>query len=221
MPSPWHYLSRAPMKFRKVFLPSRAERLHIGSGPQSLSGWVNIDIVRYPGVDCILDIRKGLPFKDVRFIFAEHFVEHLDLNDAMYLFLECRRVLRDDGVLRLSTPNLDWVWATHYATAANSEDAVRDCFQLNGAFRGWGHRFLYNEATLRSLLLEAGFATVVCQRYGESTYPELRGIERHERSEDFNGLSDILIVEASGRGGAAPSYLKEPQRDFFHKLGAS
>ncbi|HEV7571655.1 MAG TPA: hypothetical protein VGQ21_09170 [Thermoanaerobaculia bacterium] len=217
MPSPWHYLSRAPMKFRKVFLPSRAERLHIGSGPQSLSGWVNIDIVRYPGVDRILDVRKGLPFKDVRFTFAEHFIEHLDLNDAMYLFLECRRVLRDDGVLRLSTPNLDWVWATHYG----SEEAVKDCFQLNGAFRGWGHRFLYNEATLRSLLLDAGFANVVRCEYGESTHPELRGIERHERSEDFNGLADILIVEASGRDGTAPECLKEPQRDFFHKLGAA
>ncbi|MBV8543564.1 MAG: hypothetical protein JO093_02315 [Acidobacteria bacterium] len=217
MPSPWHYLSRAPMKFRKVFLPSSAERLHLGSGPQSLSGWVNIDIVRYPGVDRVLDVRRGLPFKDVRFIFAEHFIEHLDLNDAMYLFLECRRVLRDDGVLRLSTPNLDWVWATHYG----GEDAVSDCFKLNGAFRGWGHRFLYNESTLRSLLLQAGFATVVRRDYGESMYPELRGIERHERSEDFKGLADILIVEASGRGSAAPADLEEPQRDFFHKLGAA
>src|SRR5947209_3056781 len=221
MASPWHYLSRAPMKFRKVFFPARAERLHIGSGPQSLSGWVNIDIVRYPGVDRILDVRRGLPFKDVRFIFAEHFIEHLDLNAAMYLFLECRRVLRDDGVLRLSTPNLDWVWASHYGAAANKEEAVRDCFKLNGAFHGWGHRFLYNEATLRALLLDAGFANVTCRGYAESPYPELRGIERHERSEDFNGLADILIVEASGRGGAAPAYLDPPRSDFFHKLGAA
>jgi predicted SAM-dependent methyltransferase len=220
MPSPWHYLSRAPMKFRKVFLPGRAERLHIGSGPQSLSGWVNIDIVRYPGVDRILDVRRGLPFKDVRFIFAEHFVEHLDLNDAMYLFLECRRVLRDDGVLRLSTPNLDWVWASHYGAAASSEEEVRDCFKLNGAFHGWGHRFLYNEATLRSLLLDAGFATVACSGYGESSHAELRGLERHERSEDFKGVADILIVEASGRGGVAPAHLKRARSDFFQKLGA-
>jgi predicted SAM-dependent methyltransferase len=201
MPSAWHYLSRAPMKLRKVFFPARAERLHIGSGPQSLAGWVNIDIVRYPGVDRVLDVRRGLPFKDVRFVFAEHFIEHLDLNAAMYLFLECRRVLREDGVLRLSTPNLDWVWASHYRLPASQQETVADCFKLNTAFHAWGHQFLYNEATLTSLLNEAGFANVVRCSYGQSTHPELRDIERHERSDDFEGLADILIVEASGRGG--------------------
>jgi predicted SAM-dependent methyltransferase len=120
---------------------------------------VNIDIVRYPGVDRILDVRRGLPFKDVRFIFAEHFVEHLDLNDAMYLFLECRRVLRDDGVLRLSTPNLDWVWGI----------ALRRCRQQ----RGSGPRLFQTEWRV-SRLLDAGFASVAISGYGESSYAELR-----------------------------------------------
>jgi predicted SAM-dependent methyltransferase len=220
MPSPWHYLSRAPMKMRKVFFATRANRLHIGSGPQILPGWVNIDVVRYPGVDQLLDVRRGLPFKDVQFIFAEHFIEHIDLNAAMYLFLECRRVLGDDGVLRLSTPNLDWVWASHYAVPADKDAAVADCFRLNGAFRGWGHQFLYNQATLTSLLLDAGFADVAVCSYGHSTHEELRGLERHERSEDFEGLEDILIVEASGRGGSTPSTLVRPRAEFLHNLGA-
>lgn len=161
MPSPLYYLARAPMKIRKVFFPAAAGRLHIGSGPQSLAGWVNIDIVRYPGVDRVLDVTRGLPFKDVRFIFAEHFIEHLDLNAAMYLLLECRRVLGDGGVLRLSTRNLDWVWASHYGLGAPKQDAVGSCFKLNGAFHAWGHQFLYNEATLTAPLFEAGFANVV------------------------------------------------------------
>jgi|SRR5882724_8266593 len=220
MPSPWHYLTRAPMKLRKVYFPTPAERLHIGSGPENLAGWVNIDIVRYPGVNCVLDVRRGLPFKDVRFIFAEHFIEHLDLNAAMYLFLEARRVLRDDGVLRLSTPNLDWVWASHYNLGASKPESVGDCFKLNGAFHAWGHQFLYNEATLTSLLLEAGFANVVTCEYGHSAHPDLRGLERHERSDDFEGLADILIVEASGRGGSAPAHLESPRAEFLHNLGA-
>ncbi len=208
------------MKARKVFFPTRADRLHIGSGPQSLGGWVNIDIVRYPGVDCKLDVRRGLPFKDVQFIFAEHFIEHLDLNEAMYLFLECRRVLSETGVLRLSTPNLDWVWASHYDLSASKQEAVGTCFKLNTAFHAWGHQFLYNEATLTSLLREAGFANVVTCEYGESTHPELTGLERHERSEDFEGLADILIVEAYGRGGVAPGHLEVPRSEFLHNLGA-
>jgi predicted SAM-dependent methyltransferase len=220
MPSLWHYLSRAPMKARKLYFPKRAERLHIGSGPQALPSWVNVDNVRYPGVDVLLDVTRGLPFRDVRFIFAEHFIEHLTLHEAMYFIRECRRVLREDGVLRLTTPDLDWVWASHYAVGAAAEDAVRSCFHLNRAFRAWGHQFLYNEATLSSLLRDAGFTTVVRREYGRSEHPELQNLERHERSEDYEGLADILIVEASGTGGTAPAYLERPRRDFFTDLGA-
>ena len=119
-------------------------KLHLGSGPLAIPGWVNIDNQRYPGVDKVLDLRKGLPYKDVSFVFAEHFIEHLAYDDALKLMRESRRVLRDDGVLRLSTPNLDWVWVTHYKIDAPADQQVAACFYLNRAFRGWGHQFLYN-----------------------------------------------------------------------------
>lgn len=189
-------------------------KLHIGSGPQILDGWINIDNQPYPGVDRVLDVSAGLPFEDVQFIFAEHFIEHLPFDAATALMRESRRVLRDDGVLRLSTPNLDWVWASHYKKVMTREEAVLACFAINRAFRGWGHQFLYNETTLRALLLDAGFGTVTRCEYGESTHEELRGIERHEWQPDFDGFSHILIVEATGRGGKAPEYLDGPREMF-------
>ena len=194
-------------------------KLHLGCGPLALTGWINIDNHPYPGVDQVLDVTQGLPFENAQFIFAEHFLEHLGLDDATQLMRECRRVLRDDGVLRLSTPNLDWVWASHYKRTMTREEAVLACFAINRAFRGWGHQFLYNETTLTSLLLDAGFATIQRREYGESEHAELRGLEQHERQPDFEGLSHILIVEASGRGGAAPEYLDEP-REMYRRDAA-
>lgn len=204
------------MTVRKAMHSTRADKLHIGSGPEILRGWVNIDNRRYKGVDKVLDVTRGLPFKDVRFIFAEHFIEHLDVRDAFFMLQECRRILRDDGVLRLSTPNLDWVWATHYKQVMTTEEQVLACFALNRAFRGWGHQFLYNEETLSSLLRDAGFSTIVRRAYGESAHPELQNLERHEKAADLGELSHILIVEASGRGGVAPAHLHEP-RAFFER----
>ena len=67
-------------------------------------------------------------------------------------------MLHDDGILRLSTPNLDWVWVTHYNLSLNEPDQVRACFAINRAFRGWGHQFLYNQRTLSASLLDAGFS---------------------------------------------------------------
>ena len=136
----------------------------------------------------------------------------------MNLLRECRRVLGDDGVLRLSTPSLDWVWQTHYSLTLTEPDELRACFAINRAFRGWGHQFLYNERTMRATLLEAGFADIVRVEYGESTHDELRGLERHEKSADWGTLSSILIVEAHGRGGAPPDYLAEPRAEYIRDI---
>src|SRR5688500_68383 len=111
---------------------SAGAKLHLGCGPVALPGWLNIDNLPYPGVDRVLDVTAGLPFEDVQFVFAEHFIEHLELDAAMALMRECRRVLRDDGVLRLSTPNLDWVWASHYKKVMTQEEAVLACFAKIG-----------------------------------------------------------------------------------------
>ena len=193
-------------------------RLHLGSGKQHLTGWINIDNQPLEGVDEVLDVTKGLPFHNVAFIFAEHFIEHLAYPDAVALLRECRRVLRDDGVLRLSTPNLDWVWASHYRLDLGDADQVRGCFAINGAFRAWGHQFLYNERTLTATLHDAGFASVVRREYGASTHAELRGLERHEKSVDLEALSHILIVEAWGCNGSAPDYLAVPRADFLRDM---
>ena len=180
-------------------------KLHIGAGTSPLAGWTNVDILPYPGVDAVLDVTRGLPFENVELIFAEHFLEHLTLADALRFLGECRRVLNDDGVLRVSTPNLDWVWLTHYKQPSEMtpDEQLLGCLEINRAFHGWGHRFLYNRRMLRSALARSGFRDFVECEYGRSTYAALNGLERHELSEGIAGAPSVLIVEASGRAPVA------------------
>jgi predicted SAM-dependent methyltransferase len=184
--------------------PGESLRLHIGCGQEAIAGWINIDNHALSGVDRVLDVRKGLPFRNVSAIYAEHFLEHLGLDDGLGFLKECRRVLASSGVLRLSTPNLDWVYATHYRASQVAEEALHDCFQLNRAFHGWGHQFLYNRATLEAALNAAGFATVRFHLYGQSDVPELRGIERHETWQDTPEMPHVLIAESSGEAASRP-----------------
>jgi SAM-dependent methyltransferase len=177
------------------------KKLHIGCGDVALPGWVNIDLAPYPAVDLVHDVTKPLPFENCSFIFAEHFIEHLSLQDGLRFLQHCRRALADNGVLRLTTPNLDWVWKTHYHPDqwSSAEDATNDCLQLNRAFYGWGHRFLFNWQTLDLLLRQAGFATTVQCSRGISDHVELQNLERHEEYPDTPDLPHVLVVEASGR----------------------
>jgi|SRR5437870_1754666 len=181
-------------------------RLHVGCGQEAIPGWINIDNHALPGVDRVLDVRRGLPFRDVERIYAEHFLEHLEIEQGLGFLKACRRALAPAGILRLSTPNLDWVWATHYrlGPAESPAERLHDCFQVNRAFHGWGHQFLYNRAALEAALKAAGFAEVIFQRYGESDLPEFKGIERHKTWEDTEDLPHVLIAEASGEAREEP-----------------
>lgn len=183
-------------------------RLHIGSGPLALAGWTNVDVAAYPGVDVVLDARERWPFEDVELIFAEHFLEHLTLSEGLAFLRECRRVLAPDGVLRLSTPNLDWVWLTHYKPPSQltPDEQLIGCLEINRAFHGWGHRFLYNVRTLELALRAAGFAEVERKAYGESEVEALRNLERHERHADLPEAPSVVVVEARGNANGATRF---------------
>lgn len=193
------------MRFRREAAPApvtiqRAERLHVGCGRSPIAGWLNVDALPLPGVDRVLDVGEGLPFEDVSFLYAEHFLEHLSLQEGLAFLRGCRRVLSPQGVIRLSTPNLDWVMKTHYRLGqwSSEEEALVDCLKTNRAFRGWGHQFLYNRQTLTLSLRTAGFEHVSFHSYGQSDRPELSGLEQHEEYDDVPDFPHVIIAQATG-----------------------
>ena len=182
-------------------------KLHIGSGRARLEGWVNMDVQALPGVDVVADVTQGLEFENAEAIFAEHFLEHLAIDDALSFLLEAHRVLGPDGWIRLSTPNLDWVWSTHYRLDLDGEGKRAAALQLNRAFHGWRHRFLWNREMLGEALAACGFDPVRWCRYGESELPAFQGIERHETYTDAPELPHVIIAEAR-KGDGQPERLE-------------
>jgi SAM-dependent methyltransferase len=197
-------------------------KLHIGPGRVALPGWINLDIQPLPEVDVVSDVTQGLPFDEANFIFAEHFIEHLPLDAALRFLRECRRVLVEAGVLRLSTPNLDWVLRSHYDPSRweSTAEPIRDCLWLNKAFRGWGHCFLYNLDTLAQLLSAAGFAFITTQEYGHSQFSALSGLESHQTDPDLPATPHVLVVEASGIVGEISPALSTVGSDFLTAVDA-
>src|SRR5665213_2067855 len=87
----------------------RPIRLNIGCGPAPLPGWVNCDTHWRTGV--YLDITRPWPVAagSVDVIYADNVIEHVTLNGGGVVFREAHRALKNGGVFRLATPDVERV----------------------------------------------------------------------------------------------------------------
>lgn len=81
-------------------------KVNLGCQQQSMDGYINVDIVDYPGVDRVADIDDYLPFEanSLTEIYASHVFEHL--TNPIRFLVECWRVLEPLGRLSLVLPDL-------------------------------------------------------------------------------------------------------------------
>jgi predicted SAM-dependent methyltransferase len=169
-------------------------KLHLGCGSIYLPGWVNVDLDS-PQADMNLDLCERLPFEDesVESIYSEHFIEHIGRDDARRLLLECRRVLRPGGVIRISTPDLKFLALTYLAKNITEWGDMwspsSPCLLMNEGMRSWGHQFLYDADEMELLFFEVGFGHRRFQGWQQSDYPVFSGLETRPFHQD-------LIIEA-------------------------
>jgi predicted SAM-dependent methyltransferase len=175
--------------------PPEAKQLHLGCGGNLLPGWANVDLDAAAGaIRHDLTGPFPLPPETVKFIYSEHFIEHITRGQALALLRECHRVLAPGGVIRLSTPNLKKLLDEYLAGRTTEWSDVdwhpeTTCQMLNEGMRLWGHQFVYDLDELTLLLKEAGFRHVNQAAWRESRHPELKGLE----CRPFHGE---IIVEA-------------------------
>lgn len=172
---------------RRRYRGARGLLVNLGAGPHGRPGWVNVDISRERGVNCVYDLRRDLPFEDgaVAGLFCEHVLEHLHRSEEAPRFLrECFRVLEPGGVFRVIVPDggrylraySQEGWAALDAlrgTDAEHRDPwsdgryrtkmelVNEIFRQNGE-----HQYAYDAETLIADLREAGFDRVIEQSFG-------------------------------------------------------
>ena len=147
-------------------------RLHLGSAQVYKQGWINID-QHGPAADFVWDLRRPLPLPSgsVDAIFHEHLLEHLPVTEGLALTRECHRLLRPGGILRIGVPDFGRL-ASGYAHGDDLVDHLHPgvptpLLALAELAYGYGHRSLWDEATLVGLLGELGFTAHACS-FGES-----------------------------------------------------
>lgn len=169
--------------------------LHLGCGRNYFNDWINIDNNSYNDIqklDLHWDVRKKLPFKDnsVDFIYNEHFFEHLSIEESLSVLNDFKRILKPNGVIRISMPDLDEIVQIylnpHYKpedfSAVMGTELLTKAEFLNVYFRWWGHQWLYNWEELERRLKTAGFLKIKQCKIGISEHKELNNIEQRTDS---------------------------------------
>jgi hypothetical protein len=203
--------------------PGGIRNLQIGCGPKHLrSDWWNTDLRPFEGIDEAMDATQPWRWTDLlEHVYAEHFLEHLDLEGAVRFLSYAGRALKIGGHIRLSTPGLEWVLTTHFRLGAASHDLVLDTLRTNRAFHGWGHRFLYSRGMLEWLLAGLGYEDIRFHAYGESERPAFSNIELHGGWSVANDYPSVWIVEASrGSSAIGPSAVMMAlmEREFLQQV---
>ena len=188
-------------------------KLHLGCGRNILDEWINTDsnTAKFEGCDH-LDVTEKFPYDDnsVDYIFSEHMIEHISYQDGKFMLEESFRVLKSGGKIRISTPDLKFLIKLYnedktelqkryieYSFKEYKLDGNSDTFVINNFHRDWGHIFIYDEKTLKSLFESIGFFDLKCYGLMESDDEELRGVEHIIRQPDGFIQLESFTVEGT------------------------
>jgi predicted SAM-dependent methyltransferase len=196
-------------KINEYLLSNIVHKLHLGAGPNVLDGWLNSDIAPHHDKIVPIDVTAPLPFEDATFDFAfgEHMIEHLTLEQGFRLLIELHRIMRPGAAIRLATPDLMKImslftsdptaiqkqyveWTTR--TFIGDLQGYNPTLVLNNMFYNWGHRFLYNQSMLASVMRRAGFTDLKLHAAGESSRREFVGLDKHGEA---NGAPEMAVFE--------------------------
>lgn len=90
-------------------MKDKIKKLNIACGVKYHKDWINIDFHAESNDVRKVNILKGLPFEDssIDVVYTSHFLEHLTQEQANFVLQESKRVLKNNGIIRIVVPDLE------------------------------------------------------------------------------------------------------------------
>ena len=163
-------------------------KVHVGCGKNYSDGWVNTDIGSHKK-DLHWDLLEKSPFEDEScdFIFCEHVIEHFRFDEGIKILQEFKRILKKNGVARITTIDLDSVLSTEmtpefiqeFGTKYSAKFKYRSQI-FNRIYYGYGHKCIFDASLLRLSAYRASFKfrDMVVLSGNQTQYPDVFNIDR-------------------------------------------
>ncbi|MDY6904699.1 MAG: methyltransferase [Thermodesulfobacteriota bacterium] len=175
-------------------LLKQTDRLHLGCGTVRLHGFINIDAVFTPAVDFRCKLHKlydYFPPGSVSEIYICHTMEHLPARLLPLYLKQFYSILKKDGVLRISVPDIE-----KCMVAAGKQQWTDEQIELLQGVIGGGqdHKYNYHKSFfwpeyLARKLERAGFVDI-------AEYP----LQPHFAGPDVNDSSNCAGFHPYGMG---------------------
>ncbi len=188
-----NYDNASSLRLEKTpFIPDLLMRLRlIGSSRAQFIRFARENKIRYG------DVTKGLPIKDnsVSVLYSCHMLEHLDRSEVAIFLREAIRVLCPCGVIRIAVPDIkklvnqymesgdadEFIGATLLASPQQKSFAKRLRMFLSGHRDYRQHQWMYDGASLASLLKRQGFVNIEVLPAGQTRIESPDLLDLYER----------------------------------------
>jgi len=198
---------------KRYFNGRKVNKLQIGCQGQVVEDWLNVDLIPQSREVALMDATKPFPFENnvFQYIFSEHMIEHITFKEAEFMLKECYRIMKPGGVIRISTPNIQFLmdlynnpktevqdgYIKQSATFIEGKMPLTATSVINNFFKDWGHQYIHDFESLELLLTNAGFVNVQQMEVGNSSNKALLNMEKHGNviGQEFN-LLESIVVEA-------------------------
>ena len=195
------------MNFKNKFL-------YVGCGNHRMLGFTHVEInigkqykkggdVGPPEI--LADITRHIPLSDnsVELIFSRATLEHLTYQELINHFLECHRLIKKGGYIRMSVPDLD-IMINNYLDKKENVEEVKYKSEISGSTPVENHTdlfisrvlyhdhyYLHNFDTLSRALSKTGFTNIKKVNAGETQIKEVA--EELYKAEKGRDKWEVLI----------------------------
>lgn len=136
-------------------------KIHLGSGPINLQGWINIDARAYPHVHVVSEGFALKEFSDASIseIYLCHVLEHFSFAEARTLLATLRTKVIEGGIIRIAVPSFDSLVDVYQASNRNI-DSIKFALMGGQDYEYNFHKSVYTDAELRSVLADCGYGAI-------------------------------------------------------------